>query len=473
MQQDNKAKIGENCGAGGALCYNWSMRKLKRSQVICFISYLIVPVFFVVLYLAMTMNYEDLYQREAYLDDSVGTVLDRIYHWLPRTGEIWQRLAVHLMTPQLSFGWDLVFRLAIAAMASGLVYLLTVFVLGRRPRLAYRDAFIFLGLFICLILLGTSEIFTFNFSYTHNYVISGLLMVAFALPYRLGLSSRHPAVLIGMLILGALLGLASEIIPVALLIIFAGFAIWQLVIHPNLRSVREFWRRYRLQIIGAIGLICGLIIYYLGVNLSSRTDGGYSVVYDYVSPLGIFSDPIITIGKLVRHFFYNIRGLHFAIILMAFIMLLEYVNYRQKREQRLALLVGCFVFCVLYVGATSILAMHDDIYVRLMAPVYITVYASVWLYASRFLLSRAIFSERAARNFWIIATVVGVLMVGDLSYAMIRYNIKARPYLQDITVDEGFFPVFDSDLVHGAQDMSPSPLFQFQQSSPFHWVTDE
>lgn len=446
------------------------MRKLKRSQVICLISYLIVPVFFLVLYLAMTMNYEDIYQRAAYLDDSVGTVIYRIYHWLPRTGEIYQRLAVHLMTPQLSFGLDLIFRLAIAAMSSGLVYLLTVLVLGRRPRLVFRDTFIFLGLFICLLLLGSGEIFTFNFSYAHNYVIAVLLLVAFILPYRLQLSSRHPATMVGMLVLGILVGLSSEIIPVALLMIFAGFAIWQLVLHRDLRSVRQFWERYHLQVIGAVGIVCGIIIYYLGASLDSRVGGGYGTLYDYVSPFSVFTEPVATIGKLFDHLFYNIRYLHFAIILMAFIILLEYANYRKQQKQNLAFQVGCFAFCVLYVGATSLLAMHDDLYVRLMAPVYVTVYASVWMYTSRFLLARSIFTERTLRNFQLITAAVGVLMVVDLSYAMIRYNIKARPYLQDITVDAEFLPVFDPALVKGEQDMSPSPIFQFQQSSPFHWL---
>lgn len=447
------------------------MRKLKRSQAVCLISYLIVPVFFLVLYLTMTMNYEDIYQREAYLDDSVGTVIYRIYHWLPRTGEIYQRLAVHLMTPQLSFGLDLVFRIAIAAMASGLVYLLTVFALGRRPRLAFRDTFIFLGLFICLILLGSGEIFTFNFSYAHNYVIAALLLVAFILPYRLQLSSRHPAALIGMLVLGILVGLSSEIIPVALLMIFAGFMIWQFVTHRCLITTPyELWRHYSLQIIGVVGIVCGIIIYYLGASLESRVGGGYGALYDYISPFGVFTEPVSTIRGLLGHLFYNIRHLHFAIILMAFIILLEYANYRKRQKQNLALQVGCFAFCALYVSATSLLAVHDDLYVRLMAPVFITVYASVWLYASRMLLSRSIFTERALRNFQLIAAAIGMLMVVDLSYAMIRYNIKARPYLQDISVDAEFLPIFDAALVKGEQDMPPSPIFQFQQSSPFHWL---
>lgn len=429
-------------------------------------AYLIVPVFFAILYLTMTMNYEDLYQRAAGLNDNIFTIWHGIYHWLPRIGEIYQRTAIHFMTPQLSLGLDPLVRLLTASMASGLVYLLAMFVLGRRPRLRPSDALIYLGLFICLLLLDTGEIFTFNFSYAHNYVIAGLLLVAFVLPYRLQVTQRHPAALLGMLLLGILVGMSSEIIPIALLLILIGFAVQQL---KSGRNLRYFWQNYRLQIIGAIGLICGIGLYYLGAGLGSRINGGYGALYDYVSPFGILSAPIHTIYKLFEHLFYNLRHLHFAVILMLLILLLEYARYRRHQAHHLALQVGCFIFCVLYLGAASLLAVHDDLYPRFMSPVYLTVLASSWLYASDYLLSPQIFTARTLQGCCLIAVAVSVLMTVDLTYATIRYHFTARPYLQEIVVDAEFYPIFEPALTGGEQDMHHSPIFQFRQSSPFHW----
>lgn len=440
-------------------------RKVLRRRLICLLAYLIVPIFFAILYLTMTMNYEDLYQRAANLDDSIGTVLYRTYHWLPRTGELYQRMAIHFMTPQLSLGLDLVFRLCTAAIASGLVFLLATFALGRRPRLTLSDALVNLGFFICLLLFGSGEIFTFNFSYAHNYVISALLLVAFALPYRLRSANHHPVALVGMLTIGTLLGMSSEIIPIVLLLILAGFAIYKLALN---HSLQIFWRTYRLQIVGVLGLVCGLVLYYAGASLTARINGGYGDLYDYVSPFGVFTEPVYTIGKMVRHLFYNIRYFHFAIILMLLILLLEYVNYRRQQPHHLSIQIACLAFCTLYVGATSLLAVHEDLYYRFMAPVYITVYGSVWLYASSYLTPKML-TQHMLCGIYLVLVAVGVVMIGDLGYAMTRYNLVAKPYLQEIVVDEESFPMFDSALTSGEHDMPASPIFQIRQSSPFHW----
>lgn len=412
------------------------------------------------------MNFEDLYQRAAHIDDDVFSIWYIIYHWLPRTGEIYQRTAIHFMTPQLSLGFDIIFRLLTAAMASGLVFLLTVFVLGRRPRLKIKDALIYLGIFISLLVLGAGEIFTFNFSYAHNYVICALLLVAFSLPYRLKLTKTKLPGLVGVFILGILVGMSSEVVPIALIIIIGALAIFKL---KTGSSWRVLWKTYRLQCIGVFGLICGLILYYAGANVGMRVNGGYGEIYDYVSPFGVFKAPVYTIMKIVQHLFYNIRYLHFAVLLMFLIILLEYSKYRHQQSNHLSIQVCCLAFCILYVGAASLLAVHDDMYYRFMSPVYVTVYASVWLCTSDYINAPEVFTERALRNIYIIFIAIGTLMICDLSYAMIRYNLIVKPHVQEIIVDEEGSPIFDQPSINGEYDMYPSPIFRIEQSSPFHW----
>ena len=83
----------------------------KREKILCLIGYIIVPLFFIILYLIMFMSYEDLYQSYVQADRSVPTIIHDVYFYLPRIGEIFQHIAVHFMTLSTSFGADLFFRL--------------------------------------------------------------------------------------------------------------------------------------------------------------------------------------------------------------------------------------------------------------------------------------------------------------------------------------------------------------------------
>ena len=101
--------------------------KLSFEQKLSLCGYLLIPLFFIILYFLMTETYEDVFQTNMHKDSSVGEIVGYVNSFIPRIGEFYQRIAVHFMTFQVSFGLDMVFRLLNVAMATGVMYFCTMF----------------------------------------------------------------------------------------------------------------------------------------------------------------------------------------------------------------------------------------------------------------------------------------------------------------------------------------------------------
>lgn len=441
--------------------------KLTPNKVFYITCYAIVPIFFMIFYIFMTKTYEDLLQTHSNRHQTMPEIFSMVYNYIPRLGEFYQRIVMQFMTTQVSFGADLFFRLLTAAISAGLIYLLTFFVIKRRPRLQLKDVIIYLSLFIAIIGFEVAEAFLYRFSYVHNYILASLVMVAFLLPYRLGSRSNHPLAYAGMIILGFLFGISAEIAPVAIMIVFIGLGIY-LKFSQHL-SLKAFWQRYHLQMTGASGILFGLIFFYLGAGIAYRTNGGYSAVYDYIPLSGILSDPIRTIGKLLWHFWYNIRYLTFGLIFTLFILLHEFTQAGKTHDyHRFVLQLSIFAFDILFTGASSLIKVHDDLYARFMMPVYVAIFVSIAVFFYQNYLN---FSKKTPKIFSIISVllaVISLLMTIDMSYGMVSYFKAIRPIVSenvDVEADAGFIRAGLAETY----DMTPSPLFKFVQLTPFSW----
>lgn len=438
-------------------------KKIKSKKVWCIVGYAMVPVFFAILYLLMTETYEDIMQGNSEATMSVGGIINRIYNYIPRLGEFYQHIAVHFMTPQVSFGLDMIFRLITAAIASGTVYLSAMFIMGRKLRLEYKDVAICLSVLLLIMISIFSEAYTYRFSYANNYVLGLLVAVAFLMPFRMKMVGDKWWKIAGVLVLGFMFGISTELAPVAVLILIGG---WTAILMIRRKIMwKELWgREYRLQLMAMVGLLAGLAFFYIGGGLGMRTGGGYASVYDYVSPMGVLHDPVTTVFKLMHHVWYNIRYVFFAIPMMGGIIFVEATIFKKEKEY-LFWQIMLALFCILFVGATSLIAVHDDLYPRFMVPMFVAIVLSMLLLV-RHILEYAKVPERTLKKFAIVTIALGGVLIVDTTFAFTLYKVTMAPKLEAIHFNPG------GDLTIDAVNettMIPSPIFNLKQLPPFDW----
>lgn len=437
-------------------------KKSNFQKWVCVIGYAMVPVFFIVLYFLMTETYEDIMQGNSEATKTVPEIINSIYHYIPRLGEFYQHIAAHFMTAQVSLGPDIVFRLITAMIASGTIYFSTAFVLGRRPKLEYKDVVVYLGILLFSMFSIFSEAFTYRFSYANNYILGLLVAVLFLNLFRIKFKGDKWYKLVGATLLGFAFGISTEITPVAFLVLIFGFCVVKIA--RKEMTFLELWGKYRLQSFAILGLIIGLAFFYFGGGLGERTGGGYAEVYDYISPMSLFKDPLYAGYGLVHHVWYNVRYIFFAIPLMSIYIFVEATIFKKERKN-LFWQIFLMLFCVLFVGATSLIAVHDDLYPRFMIPVFFAITLATMLFINH-VLDFARVSGRTLKRLATTTVIFGGILIIDMSFAFALYNLTMAPKLEAMHYNPG--GELQIDQVSGTT-MIPSPIFSLKQLPPFDW----
>ncbi|MDO4612094.1 MAG: hypothetical protein Q4B29_01370 [Candidatus Saccharibacteria bacterium] len=396
-------------------------------------------------------------------------ILRDIYAYLPRVGEFFQRVAIHFMTPQLSFGSDMVFRLIIAALATGLVYFSAVLVLGRKLKLKYKDILVYLGVFVFLLISQARLVFVVSFNIVNNYALAMLLLVSVALIFRLGFKGDKWYKMVGVLGLGFLFGTSTEISPLAMLGMVMVFVIVQLA--RKKMAFRELFSKYRMQSLVILGTIFGLAFFYLGAGIGDRATGDYGVLFDYVSPMEIFSAPAATMTALLGHLVDNIQLLFFAVPLMLVYILLEFTIFKKEKDRNFRLWQCLlFVFCGLYIGASSVVSPPEYAYGRFMAPIYLSIGVASLMFIVR-LVEYAKAEEKGLMIAALVLSGVAGLMFVDMGVAYLNYNLEMGKILYAIEYNPNGAELIVKDGYEefGKTEMDRSLIFSFRQVTPFHW----
>ncbi len=443
----------------------------KREKIICIVGYLIVPVFFLLLYCLMFMSYEDLHQSYSEMDMSIPTILNRIFHYIPRVGEFYQHIAVHYMSINTTFGLDIIFRFLAALITSSFIYFCTYFVLGKKPTLNYKSLIIYLGFFLILMISEVSEVFTYRFSYAHNYILAALITITFLLPFRLKVHTSNFWKICGMIILGFFFGISTEIGPIAILIIFTV----QIIIKFFKKQIhiKNFCRTYKLQIFGILGTLGGLIFFYLGGGIGNRTSGGYAEVYDYVSIFSVFKGSFLpSIYRLWQHAWFNMRYLMFAPLLIGVFILVQNLISKQHPHKASSILsstkihVFALSFCILYMGASCQIKVLDDMYPRYFFLVYLAIFISIFTFF-KFLFDIFNIKEKTFRICSIILVSLSAIAIIDMVFAFTFYHFQIQDQVNRISPNPGVGVTVETGYTHST--MVPSPIFKFAQMSPFDW----
>lgn len=444
-------------------------KKSKIPQKLRIIAcYAIVPVFFTIIYFMMYMTYEDIFQKNQALYKGLPEIWAYVYNFIPRLGEFYQRTAVHYMTIRPSFGLDLLFRLLDVGFSSTLVYALTYFILGEKPRLKTKDSLLFLALFVTLLLTKTSENFTYRFSYVNNYITALLVSVVFLIPYRLKIKEAKIIHYIAFLIIGFLFGISTEIMPVAFILILLGYLAYQKFFKKA--KLLNIIKENKIKIAEIIGMFAGLIFFYLGAGLSYRTNGGYAEVYDYLKISGLFHEPIIFVYKFIKHFWYNIRYLGTMIPLCGIIIF--DLKRRAKNDKtgkvknNLYWIIIYTIFDILFMLACSLIAVHDDLYPRLCMPVLLANMAIIYSYIDTIISLKEV-SNKALKKVSFALLIIASLMIIDVGIGYVYYHRQIDSNIEKIYMDGDEYP--EIEYVDVKTNMINTPIFRIRQLSPFNW----
>lgn len=387
-------------------------------RILTYLLYGLPVIFFAVCYFLMTVWGEDIIQGAGTAPD-VWNDLVGAFHHNSRLSDMYAWTVINFFDFQYSFGIDTIFRLIDVMMATGLVYLLTSLILGRRPRLKLKDALIFALSFLIIFLTPHGYTFYRGFSVIHNYLIIGLTTLVFALPFVREISGEKVPKLYRKwwfaLIIGLVFGMSSNITPIAFLISFVLVKLWQTY---QSKSWRKAWQLPNWQMWMLGGMIITLAIAYIfGAGVSSYASNPvYTDTYDYVSLSAIFQNFGSALVKIMKHIAVNF-GYSFGLCSLMVLVLggLAAVTSKIKgqkfqiwpRDQgKKRKIAACLVFAAIYLLCGSQIMLP----VRLALPAYLALVIAVGILCKGWWLDSGLINCVAPGLFMIIVLFIMVVI---------------------------------------------------------------
>lgn len=350
-------------------------------RILTYLLYGLPVIFFAVCYFLMTVWGEDIIQGAGTAPD-VWNDLVGAFHHNSRLSDMYAWTVINFFDFQYSFGIDTIFRLIDVMMATGLVYLLTSLILGRRPRLKLKDALIFALSLLIIFLTPHGYTFYRGFSVIHNYLIIGLTTLVFALPFVREFSGEKVPKIYQKwwfaLAIGLIFGMSSNITPIAFLLSFVVVKLgqWWLTRRKAKGSV---WKLPSWQIWMLAGTIITLAVAYIfGAGISSYANNPvYTETYDYLSFGEIFQNFGASLVRIVKHMAVNF-GYSFGLCGLMAIVLggLAWMTSKIKSHAFRILPkdeAGCriILLCVIFAAVYLLCGTQIMLPVRLALPAYL------------------------------------------------------------------------------------------------------
>lgn len=353
---------------------------MKRNKILAALLYVLPILFFMVAYFGITVSGEDIYQGAGnYKNDieiNVAEDAAEAFRHNGRITDVYAWTVIDFFDYQFQWGPDVIFRLLDVVMACGVFYLMTMVIIGRKPKLSMRDALAYDASFAIVMLTQHGRVFYAGFSAIHNYMVGVFIMMAFAMPYLMMLwgnkvgEKYRLAWAVCMAMMGVLFGMSSAIAPIAFVIVAI---IYGIVIRKRRKTWMPKW-----AIAGMAGVIIGICVSnFTGPGLDFYTsNGAYVDTYDYVSVTGFFEAPLDGAVRIMKHLAVNF-GRVLAPVIICFVMVLICVRDTRRiltkkywwkmSKKRKKVLVACAMFAVIAIlGASQVNAP-----LRILLPGYI------------------------------------------------------------------------------------------------------
>ncbi|WDF92362.1 DUF6056 family protein [Aeromonas hydrophila] len=446
----------------------------RYEKLLSLVGYSLVAVVFVTLYSLMAMSGEDVLQANVFHSKGFTTILIDTYNYIPRIGEFFQKLVIIHFDYLVSLKWNYIFRLFDAVIVWLLIYFICWICILRAPSLRYLDVVFFMVSFLMVMLSRFNDSFIAGFSHIHNYGLSLLIGVLFLAPYIIGVKAsvgkKNHIKHIAISCLGFFFGISFELTPIVFIILLACNYIF-IKIYLK-KSITES----SILISGVVGVILGLVFFYSGAGLGARTGGGYAEVYDYLSPSEIISNGFIwSIYAFAKHALYNLRYIFYVFPVTAFFIIVSYrlINKSEFFKTSVILQVNILLFMAIYFSGTTLILVHDDLYSRFMAPIYI---AFVVSFLSFLRCVIRLINVRVEFGTILYSMALGlVIIIGcDIYVAFSAYNSKLESEFSKINNAPEVEPYCLSVEDVSALEMKPSIIFKFKQQRFFEpWANHE
>lgn len=421
--------------------------KMKRNKILAALLYVLPIVFFTVAYFGITASGEDIYQGAGNYKNGVEINVTEdaaeAFRHNGRITDVYAWTVIDFFDYQFQWGPDAIFRLLDVAMACGVFYLMTMAIIGRKPKLSIRDALVYDASFAIVMLTQHGRVFYAGFSAIHNYMVGAFIMMAFATPYLMMLweskvGERYRLVwAAGMVIAGVLFGMSSAIAPIAFVIIAIIYGI-------AIRKRRKTWMP-KWAIAGIVGTIVGICVSnFAGPGLDFYTsNGAYVDTYDYVSVVGFFGAPLDGMVRLLKHLAMNFgRVLVPIVICLAAALIcirdarqvLTKKFWREMSKKRKKVLVACVMFAVIAILGT----VQVNAPLRILLPAYI---ASVM--AALITIEPCIKSKTVG---WAIILVVGAIVITKIGLT-VEYHQRASEVFDEVRKNDAATICVDREII--------------------------
>lgn len=304
--------------------------KTKKDKL-AILLYLIPVLFFIASYFFNTVSAEDLFQGAGTFKGGFKSIADAFFY-NGRISDIYAWFAIKYFNYQFEFGVDIIFRIIDVVAATGIIYLITRFCLGRKLQLNRKDAFVFNFSFVILFLSLHGRSLYSGFSLIHNYIIISLSLLLICLPIFRKITNNEiknnwKSAMI-MLVGGTLFGFSSNLAPLALLMSIAFF-----FIYAKIRKLKINWKTWLKPwaITTIIGTIIGIFIsFFVGPGVSTYVNGEYSEAYDYISFSEIFQNPKTSIARILKHEIINFGRVLWPLALILIVIFAIYFIYKKR-----------------------------------------------------------------------------------------------------------------------------------------------
>lgn len=442
----------------------------KRSvsrHIIVTCLYIIPALFFIFSYFFMTVTGEDIFQganiKSGFLEGMVNA-----FRYNARLSDMYAWGAIRFFDYQYSFGIDTVFRIIDVILALGIVYLISMLIVGRKLRFELRDALVFATIFILVAASAYTASLYMAFSHIHNYLLISFSTLLFVTPYVWRFFGRslpenrwwfRPY----MLLTGFIFGFCSNVTPVVFLATVILLALFYRFIIKKPWQIRKFFHSFAF--FGIIGiLISFFVVYIVGTGFSVYTNMDYAG--DYISLSMLLDNPVRNSIRILQHIFVNFQSSIIIVVLPLFACLMEYILFKKKILSRnlksLRFVAICLLFVILHILACSQIVVSSLI--RLLMPAYF-----VSLVAIGFTIFRIIplLKIKATTEIAYTVTVIILCSLMSLDIAYFRLHLSAQiaetlNYIEESPSGDTLLCISRAQAGGGN-----SPIFNFPQAETF------
>ena len=397
--------------------------------------YLIPVIFFAVVYFLQTVSSEDIYQGAG---KSVAITQDIVaaFNWNARLGDMYAWPVINFFDYTYQFGPDTMFRLLDVALAVGIFYLMTLFILGRRPKWQLQDALLFNVSFLAVFLSDFSRSLVSSFSHIHNYLPTALLPLLFALPFVLTLRGKQVlqsrSGKAGAFMLGVFFALSSNVTPIALIATLALIAGYYYVTAKKKPQLKQFLWSWQMFALAGVALSFG-VMYLIGPGVSSYTQG-------YNGSFVALGDVLRAPGEagvaLLSNMVGNIQLVMPILLILLFATLVEYVLYKKRlvrNAKGVLFSAAILIFFVLHTLAVSQVDVSTTM--RILLPAYVFAVISVLFTANR-LIGLVNITQKTLTLAALPILFVSAVITADMGVLMLRHQQQANVVLNRIEASE-------------------------------------